>query len=135
MMLLPTGDMFGWLEPQSAVEVIERFAAGQVMLSHYRGRSGQPVPVQAALHATAVRLGDFRRGALRATGIRQVPAGPADEADRWEVEVIHHTEQGHAIAYHVIVAGSKLAPTLLSCSDDIPKAEIRYETLSFSRTL
>jgi hypothetical protein len=135
MMLLPTGDMFGWLDPKSAVEVMDRFSAGQVMLSHYRGRCGQPVPVQAALHAAAVRVGDFHRDALRPAGVRQVPVGSADEADRWEVEVIHDTEQGHAIAYRVIVAGSKLAPTLLSCSDDIPKAEIRYETLSFSRVL
>src|SRR5689334_1539130 len=57
MMLLPTGDMFGWLDPESALEVMQRFDRGQVMPSRYRGRAGQPVPVQAALHAAAVRLG------------------------------------------------------------------------------
>jgi hypothetical protein len=148
MMLLPTGDMFGWLDPESALEVMQRFDAGQLMLSHYRGRSGQSSPVQAALHAAAVRLGDFHRGALRASSVRRVPgAGPgsgrpehpadsadsADDAELWEVEVIHHTEHSPGIAYRVIMAGSKLAPTFLSCSDDIPKAEIRYETHSFSR--
>jgi len=143
MMLLPTGDMFGWLDANSALEVMERFDAGQVMLSHYRGRSGQPFPVQAALHAAAVRLGDFHRGALRAAGARHVPSGPgsgwpgrpADEADLWEVEVIHRAGPASEIAYRVIMAGSRLAPTLLSCSDGSPKAEIRYETLSFSCVL
>jgi hypothetical protein len=143
MMLLPTGDMFGWLNPGSALAVMEQFNAGRVVLSHYRGRAGQAVPVQAALHAAAVRLGDFHHGALRAAGVRRLPAGPdgggqersADEADRWEVEVIRRTEHSQETAYRVVVAGSSLAPSLLSCSDDSPKAETRYEIISFSRLL
>ena len=137
MMLLPTGDMFGWVDPESALEVMRRFDVGQVMLSHYRGRSGQSFPVQAALHAAAVRLGDFHRDALRVSYARRVPADgadqPADESELWEIEVIHRTEHSPGIAYRVIMAGSKLAPTLLSCSDDTPRAEVRYETHSFSR--
>lgn len=141
MMLLPTGDMFGWLNRSSALDVMEQFTAGQVMLSHHRGRAGQAVHVQAALHCAAVRLGDFRHGALRVAGARRVAAGPgrgwpgqpAVEADLWEVEVIHRTEHSPGTAYRVIVAGSELAPSLLSCSDDSPKAETRYETISFSR--
>jgi hypothetical protein len=134
MMLLPTGDMFGWLDAKSAPEVMGRFDAGQIMLAHHRGRAGQPPAVQAALHVAAVRLGDFQRDALRSAGVRRVPAGP-EGADLWEVEVIHRTEHSPGTAYRVIVAESKLAPTLLSCLDDIPKAETRYETLSFSRAL
>jgi hypothetical protein len=141
LLLLPTGDMFGWLDPESALEVLRRFDAGQLAASHYRGRSGQPLPVQAALHAAAVRLADFRRGGLRATSARPVPAGldagggaqAADGADRWEVEVIQRAERGPDPAYRVIIAGSRLAPALLSCSDSNPKSEIRYLTLSFSR--
>jgi hypothetical protein len=142
MMLLPTGDMFGWLDPESALAVMQRFDVGQVMLSHYRGRSGQLLPVQAALHAAAVRLGDFHRGALLVSSARRIPAaGPnngrsadsADEAELWEIEVIHRTEHSPGIAYRAVIAGSKLAPTFLSCSDDIPRAEISYETHSFSR--
>ncbi len=137
MMLLPTGDMFGWVDPESALEVMQRFDVGQVMLSHYRGRSGQSFPVQAALHAAAVRLGDFHRDALRVSYARRVPADgpehPADETEFWEIEVIHRTEHSPGVAYRVIMAGSKLAPTLLSCSDDTPRAEVRYETHSFSR--
>jgi hypothetical protein len=141
MMLLPTGDMFGWLDPESALKVMQRFDLGQVMLSHYRGRSGQPLPVQAALHAAAVRLGEFRRGALRVSSARGIPAAgqgggqpgdSADEAELWEVEVVHHTEHSPGTAYRVVVAGSKLAPTFLSCSDGTPRTEISYETHSLS---
>ncbi len=141
MMLFPTGDMFGWLDAESALEFMQRFGAGQLVLSHYRGRSGQPFPVQAALHAAAVRLGEFRRGALRVSSVRPAPAGLAaawpehagGDADRWEVEVIHRTEHRPGSAYRVVMAGSRLAPTFLSCSDNNPKAETRYETLSISR--
>jgi len=128
IMLLPTGDMFGWLDPDSALEVIRRFDADHLVLSHYRGRSGLPLPVQAALHSAAVRLGDSRRGAIRVSSINS-----ADEANRWEVTVIHRTEHSPGTAYRLIITGSRLAPEILSCSDSNPKTEIRYETLSFSR--
>jgi hypothetical protein len=137
MMLLPTGDMFGWVDQESAIEVMRRFDMGQIVLSHYRGRAGQSFPVQAALHAAAVRLGDFRRGALRVSSVRPIPAGgpehSADEGELWEIEVIHRTEHSPGVAYHLVLAGSKVAPTFLSCSDGIAHAEIRYETHSFSR--
>jgi hypothetical protein len=141
IMLLPTGDMFGWLDPESALDVLRQFDAGHLAPSHYRGRSGQSFPAQAALHAAAVRLDDFRRGAVRVSSVRPAPAGPgtgrqghpADEADRWEVEVIHRTEHSPGAAYRMIMAGSPVAPSILSCSDSHPKAEVRYETLSFLR--
>jgi hypothetical protein len=130
IMLLPTGDMFGWLDPESAVEVMHRFDAGQLTASHYRGRCGQSAPVQAALHAAAVRLGDFRRDAIRASRARRLPAGR--DADRGHVEIIHRAVGGTETAYRLVVAGSALTPTFLSCADGIPKAEIRYEASSFS---
>jgi len=141
VMLLPTGDMFGWLDPDSAAAAMRRFDAGQLMLSHYRGRCGQPVPVQAALHAAAVRLGEFRRGAIRASWARALPASRGggrperarDAADRWEVELIHQTEAGSETAYRMVLEGAALAPTFLSCGDGIPKTETHYETRSFSR--
>jgi hypothetical protein len=143
ILLLPTGDMFGRLDPTSALEVMRRFDAGQLVLSHHRGRAGQPAPVQAALHAAAVRLGDFRRGAVQvssacpvpvaaAHGARERPA--ADDTDRWEVEINHRDERGPGAAYRMIMVGSRLAPAFLSCRDNSPKAEIRYEVLSFTRT-
>lgn len=132
MMLLPSGDMFGWLDPGSALEVIQRFDAGQCVLAHYRGRAGQSRPVQAALHTAAVRLGDFRRDALHVASARPTGTG-LDKADRWEVEVIHSTAHSPGTAYRLIMAGSRPAPGFHSCSDNDPKHELWYETLAFSR--
>jgi hypothetical protein len=141
IMLLPTGDMFGRLDPESAVEVVRRFEAGQLVMSHYRGRCGQPAPVQAALRAAAVQLGDLRRGAIRVSRVRELQAGgdrgrpgqAPDPAGRWEVELVHQAADGQEAAYRAVVAGSAPAPTFLSCGDGVPKAEIHYAARSFSR--
>jgi hypothetical protein len=147
MMLLPTGDMFGWLDEESALEVTRRFDAGQLALSHYRGRCGQPEHVQAALHAAAVRLGDSRRGVIRVSRVRPLPADGAGGAHggdgvpgrapgdtgRWEVEVIHQARHSPEAAYRVVVAGAVTAPTFLSCADGLPKADTRYEAIAFTR--
>jgi hypothetical protein len=137
MLLLPSGDMFGWLDAESALDVTRRFDAGQLAVAHYRGRSGQPAPVQAALHAAAVSLGDLRRHAIRASSARRVLAGPSDgtdDADRWEVDIIHQAGLGAGTrtAYRVQLAGRRLAPAFLSCADDAPKTETDYEVTSFA---
>lgn len=142
VLLLPSGDMFGWLDLESAPEVLQRFDAGQIVLSHYRGRCGQPIAVQAALHIAAVRLGDFRRGAVRVSSLHPPPTGAgtgpgqgdsADAEDRWEVEVTHRSHNSQETAYRMTMTRCRLAPTFLSCSDEKPKAEIRYEATAFAR--
>jgi hypothetical protein len=151
-LLLPSGEMFGQLDPESAVEVLRQFDAGRIVPSHYRGQCAQPVAAQAALHVMAVRLGDFRRGAIEVASLRPglpgagtgwpepaaaIAAWPATgraAADRWEVEVIHRAGDGEPeAAYRVTVAGTRLAPALLSCGDTQPKAEVRYEAIGFTR--
>jgi hypothetical protein len=133
MLLLPTGDMFGWLDERSAVAAVERFGAGQFLLPHYRGRSGQPLPVQAALHAAAVRLGDSRRHAFRVAGARRAVAAGPDGGERWEILVGHLAEPGREVTYRVTVAQGTPSPALLSCGDDAPEAVARYAAISFSR--
>jgi hypothetical protein len=140
-LLLPTGDMFGWLDQASAPEILRRFDAGQIVLSNYRGRCGQPDAVQAALHIAAVRLGDFRRDAVRVSSARPLPTGagagsPEDCADTenlWEAEVIHQSHSSQETAYRMTMTRSRLAPTYLSCHDNKPKAETRYEATAFVR--
>jgi hypothetical protein len=149
MLLLPTGDMFGWLDAESALDVTRRFDAGEIVAAHHRGRSGQPEPVQAALHAAAVSLGDPRRHAIRATSARRLPAGladgpagladrtagladGADDAERWEVDVIHQAGPWAGTGYRVQLAGRRLEPAFLSCADDKPKTEIHYEVVAFA---
>jgi hypothetical protein len=146
MLLLPTGDMFGWLDQQSAVAAVERFDAGQFLLPHYRGRSGQPGPAQAALQAVAVQLGDSRRHALRLVEIGPSPdaaaddtglpedTGRPDDTERWEALVGHRAEPDREVTYRVTVAHGTAAPALLSCSDAAPKAEARYTAIAVARS-
>jgi hypothetical protein len=142
-LLLPTGDMFGWLDPESAPSILQRFDAGQLVLSNYRGRCGQPAEVQAALHIAAVRLGDYRRGAVQVSSLRPLPAvagagdgRPEDSADAeelWEAEVTHRPHSTQETAYRITMTRCRLAPTYMSCADDKPKVEIRYEAAAFAR--
>jgi hypothetical protein len=120
VLLLPYGDMFGQLDPESAREVLRRFDDGQIMLSHYRGRCGRPLPVQAALQAAATRLGDCRRGAIRVSSLRAA-------GDRWEVGISHRSG-----AYQVTVGRTLLEPAMLSCADAEPKPGIGYAAISFA---
>jgi hypothetical protein len=125
LLLLPYGEMFGQLDPESAREVLRQFDAGQIALSHYRGRCGQPFPVQAALHAAAMELGDCRRGAIRASSVRSA-------GDRWDVEVSHRPDDGSPErAYQVTVGRTRLEPAALSCADAQPKPGIAYSAISF----
>jgi hypothetical protein len=131
VLLFPSGDMFGHLDPDLAVEALTRFEAGEIMLSHHRGRCGQRPMVQAALHAAALRLGDSRQGALRSTDKRKLPGDPA--ADLWEVDVAHRDLPGAEAVYRVTVAGTRPDPAYLSCADQAPKSELRYEAIAFTR--
>jgi len=74
-LLLPSGEMFGQLDPESAVEVLRQFDAGRIVPTYYRGQCAQPLAAQAALHTAAVRLGDFRRGAIEVVALRPGLAG------------------------------------------------------------
>jgi hypothetical protein len=119
-LLLPSGEMFGQFEPESAVEVLRQFDAGRIVPAHYRGQCAQPLAAQAALHTAAVRLGDCRRGAIEVVALRPGlagagtgwpeaagPDGPAAAAgwpaaagtgraaaDLWEAEVVHRAGDG-----------------------------------------
>jgi hypothetical protein len=46
-LLLPSGEMFGQFEPESAVEVLRQFDAGRIVPAHYRGQCAQPLAAQA----------------------------------------------------------------------------------------
>ena len=56
MVVLPHGLYYGRLEPRSALAVAAAHASGRLDLDHLRGRSGYPMPVQAAEIALRRRL-------------------------------------------------------------------------------
>lgn len=50
LLILPRGDYFGRVEPEDVASLVSGYEAGQLDLSHHRGRSSQPRLVQAAEH-------------------------------------------------------------------------------------
>jgi hypothetical protein len=141
-LLLPSGEMFGRLDADSAIEVLRRFDDGEIALPHHRGRCGDPAMVQAALHAAAVRLGERRPGTMRSARWQNIAGNrdgdypgkeAAERADIWEVDVVHADQPGGEVVYRVTVAGTMSEPALSSCADREAKSELRYEAVGFSR--
>lgn len=78
MLVLPHGLYYGRLDPVTALAVAGHHTAGNLDLDHLRGRSGLPMPVQAAEIGLRRDLGETRNGALRLVDRRT--AGPETEA-------------------------------------------------------
>jgi hypothetical protein len=114
LLLLPSGELFGGLDPQTGADVVRRFDAGHLALENWRGRYGRSAVEQAALHRAAVALGDDRRGAVRVRGIEERPG------EQWGVEVEHVGAGGvvHRYLMHLSVAMSR--PHLLTCGAVAP---------------
>ncbi|KRC63841.1 hypothetical protein ASE12_03110 [Aeromicrobium sp. Root236] len=65
MLVLPQGLYYGRLDADSAVQVAEAHAAGDLDLGHLRGRSSYAMPVQFAELALRRHLGETREDAVR----------------------------------------------------------------------
>lgn len=78
LLVLPHGLYYGRLDPVAALSVAGHHAAGNLDLDHLRGRSGLPMPVQAAEIALRRELGETRTDALRLVDRRT--DGPDTEA-------------------------------------------------------
>ncbi len=104
VLLLPTGDLFGSLDPASAVAVVRTYDDGRLVLPHHRGRIGRPMVEQAALHHAALALDEDRRPALRVLHV-------AGADDVWTVNVAAGGRR-----YRVTVAGHWSEPARLTCA-------------------
>lgn len=81
LVLLPHGLYYGQVSPADAVEIVEEYERGRLVLPLLRGRSSLPAPVQAAQH--------FVRSA---TGEQEIASYPpvsceATGADEWTVRL------------------------------------------------
>jgi hypothetical protein len=115
VLLLPSGEMFGGLDPDSAARTLNSFDAGRLSLPHHRGRVGRPPVEQAALHHVAVAAGEDRRDVLRVETIEG--AEPV-----WTIEVV-----GRGRRRVVRVVQRWAEPARLTCSSPRPERARRLE--------
>ena len=126
LLLLPEGLLFGGLDGVAAQLALERYAAGRLLLDHYRGRFGQPRPAQAAEYHARLALGEDALGAVRV--LSSEPAGPveADSSRRWRA-VVEHRGRRHAV--HLVQRWSE--PARMTCTSRVDRVD-RYELVRLS---
>lgn len=83
VLVVPDGTVYGGLDEDVAVGVIERHLRGQVDTDHLRGFSAHPPAVQAALAAVLAA-----HGPAAATEVRPGEVAHRDGATTWQVEVL-----------------------------------------------
>jgi hypothetical protein len=92
VVLLPSGEMFGGLDPASAVATLAAFDAGRIDLPHHRGRVGRTPVAQAAIHHVAVATGVAGRDALTVVraegGDLHWSAEVTGHGGRWRVDLV-----------------------------------------------
>ncbi len=123
VLVLPTGDMFGRLDPDVAPTVLADSAAGRLDPRHHRGRCGVPVLEQATAHLVGQDLAIEQRGGVIVGPSRQVAAtdNAPDSEDhqgnghgpdqRWEVAAV-----AGGVAYVATISSRWAPPARLSCS-------------------
>jgi Sucrase/ferredoxin-like len=103
MLVLPHGLYYGRLPLERSTELVEAHACGELLLEHLRGRSGYPMPVQAAEIAL--------RRHLRIRTVEALPVGSTDrEGDEWTV--VFTVDE---VDWRVRVRSTRGAPHQLTC--------------------
>lgn len=120
LVVLPHGLYYGGLDPASATRVVAATLDGHVVLEHLRGRSTQPMPVQAAEVALRHELGETRLDAVEARGHRR--AGDLVTA-RFAVD---------GTSYDVTVRQGRSEPARLTCRAGRDSAAYTFETVSIT---
>jgi hypothetical protein len=115
LLLLPEGEVFGGLDPDSAPVTIELLDAGRLDLEHYRGRVGRSPLEQAAVQLVARAVDDDRLGAVRVRG------ATALGADRWQLSIDHRGRDLRAV-----IAASWAEPERLTCAALAAKPSQRF---------
>jgi (2Fe-2S) ferredoxin len=110
LVVLPHGLYYGRVTAQNALEVVEAYERGEVVLRLLRGRTRWLPAAQAAQHRAREVYGDLSVDAFPAAGTLHLPDG------RWQVRLRHGT--GHLLATVVGTAEAQMG--LLTCHATSP---------------
>ncbi len=121
LLLLPSGHLFGRLDPAGAVDAVRRYDAGRVTPEHWRGRYGRSPVEQAALSQAAVALGDDRVDAIRVLTVEERPG------ETWTVDVAHRDGVDVVQHYRLRLVASLTRPHLLTCAAVAPSRARFFE--------
>jgi Sucrase/ferredoxin-like len=121
LICLPEGLYFGRVERGQAPHVLDEYLSGRIELDHYRGRSCQTFPVQAADRAVRLARGLPGVHDLRFQHIERAGGG-------WRVELATATG-----TVHVAEAEAELGDrTLLTCNAEVARRPRRYSATAVS---
>lgn len=80
LLWLPTGVLYGRLDPHSALEILAAHQQAQIFLPNLRGRSAYPEPAQAAEFFLRQRTAEYNLDAFHLLGVRETGE------NRWQIE-------------------------------------------------
>jgi hypothetical protein len=117
VVVLPQGLYYGRVEPDDVTDLLAAYAAGEIDLDHYRGRSAFSFPVQAA--ERAIRESEGLRGIDDVAVVDSRSLG----RDQWRVRFRTRGGARHEVDVAAIVADE---PAYLTCDSAEPKRARRY---------
>lgn len=123
LVVLPHGLYYGRLDPTSAIAVAGAHAAGELDLDHLRGRSGYPMPVQAAETFLRRDLGATREGDV-------VLLGRSTDGD---VTAARFAVAGATYAVRVRTSRESATATRLTCKASRDNPVPRHDLLGVVR--
>jgi hypothetical protein len=115
VVLLPHGLVYAHATPDSALGLVEDYAAGRVRPDTLRGRTSLAGPVQAAQHQARVKTGELSVDAFRPLGSEQVGQ------QAWRVRLAYRDGE-----LTVLVRSEWAEPELLTCRATVPARSRRF---------
>ncbi|WP_270887004.1 sucrase ferredoxin [Pedococcus sp. 5OH_020] len=119
LLVVPDGTCYGSLDPESAVDVVQRHLLGTLAAEHFRGVSTEPPVIQAAIGAALEAYGTVGPGSLR--GRSTVRTGP----ESWLVTLAGASPLPTSI--DVAVTRRRRQEAVLTCRAGTATAAYAYE--------
>jgi hypothetical protein len=124
LVVLPRGDYFGRVAPEDVGSLVSAYEAGQLDVTHHRGRSIQPRLVQAAEH--------FLRTSRSLNGFDDLDLVEYSRPDPHHAEVLFRDDEKST---HRVRLAARLLPdpVFMTCRAEQPGQTVAYDLVSLER--